>query len=287
MQKTGKYFWTFIAILAVFTGCSQADISAETADCGMGSIDFLDVGQGLAVLFSAENENWNALYDTGNDSNGFGDTLKNRHIEHLNWVLVSHWHRDHAGGLLEWTADWKIDTLFYGSDTGGSWLRDSVFKLAKKFGTPVVPVIRGSKLPCAGWDCKILWPPDFLRLEGNNASVVLQMADGKRRALFTGDLESEFEQYLLDISRDLQADLLQVGHHGSKTSSSIAFLEQVSPAIAAISAGKQNPYGHPAASTLQKLSLFIPDSSHILRTDLLGSFSIKWKINKALWIEKY
>ena len=202
-------------------------------------------------------------------------------------MLVSHWHRDHAGGLLEWTADWKIDTLFYGSDTGGSWLRDSVFKLAKKFGTPVVPVIRGSKLPCAGWDCKILWPPDFLRLEGNNASVVLQMADGKRRALFTGDLESEFEQYLLDISRDLHADLLQVGHHGSKTSSSIAFLEQVSPAIAAISAGKQNPYGHPAASTLQKLSLFIPDSSRILRTDLLGSFSIKWKINKALWIEKY
>jgi len=274
------------AIIAIF-GCSEANLFMEMADSGSATLEFLDVGQGLSVLLQTDDGNSSALYDAGNDSIGFFDSLQVRGIAHLDWALISHWHRDHAGGFLEWDSRVSIDTLFYGPDTGGAWLRDSVLKLAKRFGTPAVKVGRGKKLPCREWKCEILWPTEYAPLEGNNASAVLQISDGKFRAIFTGDLENPSEAELLDISADLRAELLQVGHHGSATSSSLRFLEQVSPSIAVISVGEKNRYGHPAKSTLNKLSFVTGDSSKIMRTDLLGSIRIKWRLMKGLWKGNY
>lgn len=268
-------------------GCSGGDLSAEMADYGSAKVEFLDVGQGLSVLLQGDGGKFKALYDAGNDSAGFWDSLRVRNVTHLDWALISHWHRDHAGGFLEWESSVIIDTLFYSNDPGGSLLKDSVLKLAKRFGTPAVPVERGKELHCAEWTCKILWPAKFSDFEGNNASAVLQVSDGKLRALFTGDLESLGEAELLEISNDLRAELLQVGHHGSATSTSLRFLEQVSPLMAVISVGKKNSYGHPAKSTLKKLNFATGDSSKIFRTDLLGSISMEWRLGKGLWRGNY
>ena len=268
-------------------GCSGADLAAEIAESDSATLEFLDVGQGLSVLLRTDDGNLAALYDAGNDSIGFFDSLRARNVQHLDWALISHWHRDHAGGFLEWDSRISIDTLFYGPDTGGAFLRDSVLKLAKRFGTPAVKVGRGKALPCGEWKCQVLWPTEYAPLEGNRASAVLQISDGKFYALFTGDLENQSEAELLELSVNLSAELLQVGHHGSATSSSLRFLEKVSPSIAVISVGTKNHYGHPAKSTLHKLLWVTGDSSKILRTDLLGSIRIKWRLGKGLWNGNY
>lgn len=285
-----RFQWYFVGIFTLvwqIGGCSQADISSEVADFGTAKLEFLDVGQGLSVLIQSSGKEWAFLYDAGNDSTGFWDSLHVRNIKHLDWALVSHWHRDHAGGFLEWDGSVQINTLFYSRDTGGIWLRDSILKLAKRFGTKTVAVERGQKLPCEEWSCQILWPTGFKKIGGNDASAVLQISDGKERALFTGDLENLGEAELLELSHDLQASILQVGHHGSTSSSSLRFLEQVAPTLAVISVGKGNPYGHPAKSTLKKLSFATGDSSKILRTDLLGTLVVEWRLKKGLWLRNY
>ena len=276
---------TLLGVAWSIFSCSGAELSAEMADFRNARIEFLDVGQGLSILMQADGEA--TLYDAGNDSANFWDTLRSRNVTHLDWALISHWHRDHAGGFLEWDAKVSIDTLFYSNDPGGTWLRDSVFNLAKRFGTPTVQVERGRELPCAEWTCKILWPTHYVPLEGNNASAVLQISDGKFRMLLTGDLEALGESELLEISNDIQAELLQVGHHGSATSSSLRFLEQVSPSVAVISVGKKNRYGHPSESTLNKLYFVTGDSTHVFRTDLLGSIPFEWNWGKGLWEGNY
>lgn len=289
-MQVKRFQWHFVGILMLVwqtMSCSEADISAEVADFGTATLEFLDVGQGLSVLFQSDDKEWAFLYDSGNDSLGFWDSLHVRNIKHLDWALISHWHRDHAGGFLEWDGSVQIDTLFYSRDTGGIWLRDSVLKLAKRFGTATVAVERGRKIPCAEWSCQILWPAEFKAFGGNDASAVLQISDGKERALLTGDLEKLGEAELLELSHDLRASLLQVGHHGSASSSSLRFLEQVSPSLAVISVGRNNHYGHPAKSTLKKLSFAIGDSSKILRTDLCGTIVVEWRRNKGLWQRNY
>ncbi len=279
-------------LLGIFTGISlslaigcSASLSTENADFGMARMHFLDVGQGLSVLL--ESSGAFALYDSGNDSTGFWDTLKVRGVRRLKWALISHWHRDHAGGLLEWDGSVSIDTLFYGADTGGFWLKDSILKLAARNGTVARKVLRGTEIGCGAWSCRILWAPEFQKLGGNSSSAALQISDGKFKTLFTGDLEKDGESGLLEISSDLRANLLQVGHHGSKTSSSLPFLEQVAPEYAIVSVGRQNRYGHPAKSTLQKLSFVLGDSSRIFRTDKDGSITVEWKFGTGLWIRNY
>lgn len=273
-----------VGLLAAFFafGCgTPGTASIENADVGAASVEFLDVGQALSVLFRAEGVS--ALYDAGEDSSGFWDSLGRRNVRHLDFAVVSHWHRDHAGGFLEWDGSVGIDTLFYGTDTGGVWLKDSVLKLAKKFRTEAVEVERGRRLPCGLWDCNVLWPSEYGSFEGNGASVVLQISDGNLRTLLTGDLEACGERSLMELSGNLSAELLQVGHHGSLTSSSLAFLERVAPKIAVVSVGKGNSYGHPSAGTLSKLSLFVGDTSNILRTDREGAVRMEWKFRKGIW----
>ncbi len=280
-------FMTFAALGAFLAvGCS-ASLSTENADFGMARLHFLDVGQGLAILLEDSPQRAFALYDSGNDSAGFWDTLKSRDIRHLDWVLVSHWHRDHAGGLLEWNGSVSIDTLFYGADTGGLWLRDSVLNLAARYGTVTRKVARGTRIGCGAWSCQVLWTPEFQSIGGNNASAVLQISDGRSKVLFTGDLEKDGEGGLLEMSSDLQADILQVGHHGSRNSSSLSFLEKIAPRYAIVSVGKKNRYGHPAPGTLQKLSFVLGDSSRIFRTDKDGSVTVEWKLGTGLWVRNY
>ncbi len=282
MQKF--FLWQTIWVSAFLCACNSAkNISSEIAVHKVASVEFINVGQGLSALFQIKEDGIAAIYDTGNDSIGFWDSLQSRNIRRLDFAIISHWHRDHAGGLLEWDGKIPIDTIFYSPDSEGIWLRDSILNLSKRFGAKAVKVLRGKSLPCGDWNCKILWPSEFAKFSGNNASVVLQISDGTFHTLLTGDLESEAEECLLDLSHNLRAEVLQVGHHGSKNSSSLRFLERVSPKLAVISVGDKNSYGHPAQETLKKLNLVTGDSSLILRTDRLSNILFEWKFGKGLW----
>lgn len=246
-------------------------------------VTVLDVGQGLAVLL--EHDGRFALYDAGPDSAGVADSLGARGVRELEWVVLSHNHRDHVGGFVE-LKDIRVKHLFVGPDTAGGVWRDSVLYIAHKRGILVDTLLRGRTLQFessggssgdgfSGFgeapDIRVLWPTDYDVVSGNHGSVVLQVAWGKASALLTGDLDSLGERGLLELSPTLTADLLQVGHHGSAGSSGLQFLAQVSPEYAVASVGATNPYGHPSEQVVQKLKYVLGDSLRFFRTDKDGS----------------
>lgn len=285
----------FLALCAVFSACMYVE---EGSDRGGLRVSFLDVGQGLAVLL--EEDGRYALFDTGPDSAGLVDTLAARGVRELEWVLVSHAHRDHGGGFMEFaraveSGALRVGRLYVGPDTYAGIVRDSVLRLASRFKVPVDTVARGSVLGMRGSGgasagggsgtaaspgapvsrLDVLWPPRGEALAENAASVVVLLEYGGYGVLLTADLDSAGERRLLDYSPSLRADVLQVPHHGSAGSNSIGFLSQVVPRYAVVSVGAKNAYGHPAAPVMRKLLYVVGDSSAVYRTDRDGSVTFE------------
>lgn len=283
----------FFSLVTASCGFVVDDGASEPAPL---RVSFLDVGQGLAVLL--EYGGRFALYDTGPDSAGVMDSLVARGVDTLEWVVMSHSHRDHAGGFMELAGSAQAGSgssqagnglsragnasrvyvrhLYVGPDTSGGFIRDSVLRVAHRFGIPVDTLVRGSSLGqiSGSGDAPqfdVLWPPDYVHESGNPASVVLRAEFGAASMLLTGDLDSAGERRLLELSPTLSADLLQVPHHGSAGSSTLRFLSQVAPDYAVISVGAGNGYGHPREEVLRKLGLVLGDTARFFRTDLQGS----------------
>ena len=265
----------------VLGGCAYSSDGEE--DPEPVRVTVLDVGQGLAVLL--ERDGRYALYDSGPDSVGVVDSLLARGVDSLSWVLLSHGHRDHAGGFLEMgealsTGHLHIGRLLVGPDTSSGLVPDSVLRLARLFAIPVDTLVRGDTVWLAdGLKLDVLWPPEYGRFGENGASVVMKVSleDGSERPslLLTGDLDSAGEGRLLELSPSLSADLLQVAHHGSAGSNTLRFLSRVSPKYAVIGVGLNNRYGHPTAEVLQKLRYVTGDSAAVFRTDLHGTVSFE------------
>ena len=272
-----KLFWILV-VTAVINGCMYVSGSAE-GESSMHATA-IDVGQGLAVLL--EYDGRYAMYDFGPDSVGVVDSLLARGVDTLEWVVLSHNHRDHIGGFLELAGRGVfVRRLYMGPDTAGAFFRDSVLRVARALGTPVDTLLRGGNVSFGGGvngsadgECprfEVLWPASYLRVGENRASVVLLGKFGASKLLLTGDLDSVGERHLLEMNPTLSAELLQVAHHGSAGSNTLSFLSQVSPKYAFVSVGQGNRYGHPAPSVVRKLNLVLGDSTKLYRTDLQGS----------------
>lgn len=268
----GAVWLVAFILLAGCTYDSQGESGPEPL-----RVTFLDVGQGLSVLL--EYKGRYALYDTGPDSMGIADSLMNRGIVSLDWVLVSHGHLDHAGGLMQMSSaiaagKMQVGRILVGPDTMLGFVNDSVLAVAKHFEIPVDTLVRGDEVRLAdGLNLNVLWPPEYGRYGENRASVVLKVSleeAPESSLLLTGDLDSVGERQLLELSPSISAELLQVAHHGSSGSNTLRFLSQVSPRYAAIGVGK-NRYGHPTTEVLQKLKFITGDSAAVFRTDLHGS----------------
>lgn len=258
--------FSLLALLCV--GCNPS-FPENTSESAAIQIEFLDIGQGNASLLHV-GEDW-MLVDAGPDSMGLLDTLRTRKIDSLAWVFLTHNHRDHIGGLWEIAGKIPIGTIFHGPDLANLYALDSVRNLLRSSKTQLVPIARGDTLPLDGpWKSRVLWPQREDRLVENAASAVLWLGDVQGSILWMGDLGMEQEHKLLQWEMNLRASILQVGHHGSATSTSLAFLGSVSPLQAVISVG-ENPWGHPRQETLDRLRLVLADTASILRTDQKGS----------------
>lgn len=237
----------------------------------------LDVGQGDAALLEA-GDGPQALIDLGprGDAPALLAAL-DRAAGHLAWVLVSHGHTDHYGGLEAALALGKPSQLFVPAspEEGAEWARTLAHVRAG--GTRVVTHERGARLTLgAHVQLEVLAPsaPAIERSRSDvNANGVVVRADHllascTHRFLFTGDAELQTEARLVANPEALRADVLKVAHHGSGFSSSLRFLESVAPRFAVISAGEGNDYGHPHANALERL---LGVGARVLRTDLHGT----------------
>ncbi|GAC1388226.1 MAG: hypothetical protein NVSMB31_01850 [Vulcanimicrobiaceae bacterium] len=197
-------------------------------------------------------------------------------IHHLNAILLSHPHGDHAGGvapvLRRLAADEFADT---GQQYGGFAYRDAI-SVAHANSTPLVYPRAGAVWRTNdGVTLSFLGPQiPFIagsRSDINNNSLVFMLQYKSFRMLFTGDAGAEAEQRILVQGTDLHADVLKVGHHGSAYSSTLEFIRAVHPKYALISVGRRNLFGHPAPSTLANLERI---GANIYRTDKDGATTI-------------
>lgn len=278
-----RLFKKFAVVLAAFAlaSCAMSG-STEASAKEKVTIRFLDVGQGLAVLLESGGKF--ALYDTGPDSAGFAETLQSFGVDSLEWLVLSHLHRDHAGGFMEFKkGEVKVKALYVSPDTSSGYVRDAVTEVAEEFGLEADTLRRGDSLKFAGLSFVALWPPKLGNFGENSASVVLNAKTGEESLLLTGDIGTEEEAEILALGNTFSGSLLQVAHHGSAYSSSLSFLEAAAPSYAAIGVGKWNSYGHPTEATLAKLYLVTGDSTSVFRTDLDGHICFEWQLGTGIW----
>ena len=259
-------------------------------------IEMLDVGQGLSFLIRGRDCDF--LYDTGTKNSGIDTMLQNRGVKNLCSVVLSHWHDDHVGGIptlakMAINGEIRIKRVLFARDiplengtSNTSRFRDSCLTLLGQAGIETEIISRGDTIAdFLPWTVRILFPTEDNSLTENNASVVMRISDSQNAFLFMGDLEAKQEKNLLEMEPLLEAFALQMGHHGSKTSSSWNFLAQVQPKMAFISDGKNNSYGHPHPETLAKLRIILPDTTQIYRTDREGNVRVEWVYKVGMWRE--
>lgn len=246
------------------------------------SLEALDIGQGDALLLR-----WGGhamLVDGGGpfdlDARDFGRTrllpkLLDRGVTHLDAVLLTHPHPDHALGLFAVLEELPVDNFWRsaGDDEGG--LYAALEAVARRRGVPAAPLAPGT-LSIGGARLTVLQSggPRRKRDSVNNQSVVAVFERDGRRALLTGDAGAAAEENLLSAGAFSSVDVLKVGHHGSRGSTTPDFVDAVCPRVALLSCGRENRFGHPAPETLatlaaRRIPVYRTDLASDVRVDLL------------------
>jgi competence protein ComEC len=224
---------------------------------------FLNVGQGDSELVRIGRANF--LIDSGKDASVVNnlDKITPNHKKRIDVAFVSHGQTDHAGGMFYLLENYDIGYVIYNGDNTSLWQK--LKKLLEEKHVPYVILKAGDKVIYGTDNFKILWPTMSAQKFGlNDNSMVIKYNGKSYSALFTADISSKVESQI--ISGDINSNIIKVPHHGSKFSSSRAFLEAVNPEIAVIEVGK-NSYGHPTSEVLKRLESV---GSKIFRTDING-----------------
>ncbi len=241
--------------------------STRTSPDAPFAVHFIDVGQADAALVRCGEETM--LIDGGNaeDSNLIAAYLEKQDISHLDYVICSHAHEDHVGGL---SGALSVATAgaVYAPETEADTRAYRNFKAKTEAqGLSLLHPHPGDRILLGDAQVDFLGPVSEDTDEVNDTSIILKITYGETSFLFTGDAERAEELSVLDSGGDVSATVLKVGHHGSSSSTSYPFLREVNPFYAIISCGKNNDYGHPHDEVLSRLR---DAGARILRTDRQG-----------------
>lgn len=274
MNKNNKniVFWV-LTILFFFNSLAWA-VVFDLNKTQFLEVNFFDVGQGDAVFIETPSD-YQILIDGGPSSailNKLGKEM-NFWDRTIDLVILTHPEHDHIAGLIEVLKRYNVERILWTGilrDTSeyNEWLR-----LIENSNVEIAQL--GQRIITPNIFFEILYP--FENLEGqivkntNNNSIVTRLVFNNNCFVFTGDVYSSVERKITDKQLDLDCEVLKIGHHGSKTSTSKELLENVTPQIAVISAGKDNSYGHPHDKVLEILANY---DIRVLRTDQLGDIKI-------------
>ena len=244
-------------------------------DVGQGDSIFLRSMKGETILidvggkvtFGAK-EKWQESSQTSNAEKTLIPYLQARRVSQIDHLVLTHTDTDHIGDLEEVAKCFKIKEICVSQ---GALTKPSFVKRLRTIKCPVHTLKAGDKLPMMGSNLQVLYP-NKVGDGGNNDSIVLYGKLLGSSFLFTGDLEKEGEEELMVSYPTLRASVLKAGHHGSKGSSSEAFLDQLHPSLALVSAGENNRYKHPNDETIER---FKQRHIKILRTDKDGAIRFK------------
>jgi beta-lactamase superfamily II metal-dependent hydrolase len=242
------------------------------SDIGELQVHFIDVGQALAILIEDDFGN-HILYDAGN--NGDDDTvinyLKSQQVDDLEYIIVSHTDEDHLGAMDSVLEAFEVENAIMTSGTAETESYKDVMTAITRERLQPIYVDVNDKFELGDIDFQVLGPINDKYSDPNEYSIVVMFKFGDTSFLLTGDAEIKNETEMINNNTNLKADVLQIGHHGSDSSTSLSFLNAVNPTQAIISCGKDNKYGHPTNATLQTLA---SKEVEIFRTDLHGTIIV-------------
>ncbi len=248
--------WYAVLVLLTVNALVWSDVAGEERS-GVARVAFLDVGQGDAIYIEAENGN-RMLIDSGATATVLRELgrFMRPGERTLDVVVATHPDLDHIGGLPDVFERYDVGLFLEPGvkDEGDDYraLVDAV----REEGLQPVEARAGQVLALdEGVYLEILFPDrDVSALEANSGSIVGRLVCGNDSFLLTGDSPEAIEEYLVGARASLKSDVLKLGHHGSRTSSSDSFLDAVAPTTAIVSAGCDNRYGHPHSEVLERLA---------------------------------
>ena len=244
---------------------TEKPVSENLSGSAEAQVYFIDVGQGDSELIRLKDSGIDILIDAGTRSTKqeLADYLKELGVDDIDILIGTHPHEDHIGGMAKIIEEFPIGTLYLPetSDemTPTTKTYESLLDAAESKNVTVRTAAAGDVLLEQGnTSFKVLSPShtDYDNL--NDYSIVTRLKVGNTAFLFQGDAETPVEEEILDSGADVSCDVIKLGHHGSSTSSSRAYLEAANPSAAVISCGVGNEYGHPHRETmdlLEKLSI--------------------------------
>ena len=260
-------------------------------------IYFVDVGQGDCTLIQTP-ERKNVLIDGGGSEFGSFDVGENillpylldRGITKIDYMMISHFDSDHIGGLFYIMENLKVDNIIISMQGKSSENFKKFVQIMSDKQINLIIVKKGDYVKIDNTSYfEILFPEEKLINDNilNNNSIVAKFVTNNLTMLFTGDVEEIAEKRLNELYRNtnkLQADIIKVAHHGSKTSSILSFLELVNPKIALIGVGENNNFGHPNEGVLERIKKL---GAQIYRTDQVGEISIAINHNGNIEISSF
>jgi competence protein ComEC len=285
--------------------------SAPRAD-GKLHVDFLDVGQGDSIFITFPNGetllvdgggrmNFDKIY-VRNESEGepelfepdtqnIGETVVSAFLwekgyDKIDYILATHADADHIQGLADAAKNFKVKAAFFGRTPFKNENFAELYSILQKRKIPSIKLARSDVLTFGNVKIEILFPvrddaPETI--SDNNHSIVLRIICGERKFLLTGDIEKEAEKELLQNPEFLQADVVKVAHHGSRTSSTQEFIDAARAQIVVIPVGKDSPFGHPHEEVLERWK---SAGARILTTGERGTISISTD-GKDLQVETF
>lgn len=295
-KKMGFWSRTAIAALALtfLAGVTAAGTTVTAKPAGAVTnmlVHYIDVGQADSALIQLPNGQ-NVVIDAGNnaDSTLVVNYLKSKGVTKVDYVIGTHPDEDHIGGLDAVINNFAIGKVYLPARTSTTQTYNDVLTAVANKGLTVTTAKMGVSLFNTTANTKTLEahfvaPVKTTYTTNNNWSAVVRLVYGSTTFLFSGDAEVQAETDMVNSGQTLSANVLKVGHHGSDTSSTDAYLDKVKPQAAVISCGLNNSYGHPAQTTIDKLKA---RGIKIYRTDLQGGFVFTstgsaWSADKSPW----
>jgi len=254
--------FVILYILDAVFGLGNADVSGKC------EFHFIDVGQGDATMIITEDSA--VLIDTGTQSHAERlATYVKSYTDKIDYMILTHPHEDHIGGADEIIESIYVENIIMSDADSDTYTFTKLLDAIEDANINLIQGIAGDSYTAGEIEFTILSPLEDFR-DYNDYSLVTKVEFGNTSAIITGDVETHSEKDMVEKYgyNGLNADIFQVGHHGSYTSNSTEFIKCIDPEYAVISCGIDNEYGHPHRETLEKLERY---DITCYRTDEMGT----------------
>ena len=241
-------------------------LQTKNTNCECLTVSFLDVGQGDSILIETP-DGFEMLVDGGPNAAVLRQLSKERSFfdREIDVVVTTHPDLDHIGGLVDVLKRYKVQTILRTENENDKSAAEAFAAAAQKESAEEILADAGQVLQLGASTTIQIFSPtgDERQWESNASSIVLRVVYGNTSFMLTGDAPREIEDYLVKTyGTQLDSDVLKLGHHGSKTSTSEAWLDTVTPRYTVVSAGLDNKYGHPHQDVMQRVFARNIQTSH-------------------------